>query len=174
MVHTRYRDYLLYEASLDASFMQAIQKLEGHSPNLWWPADRAWCVGTDIDAQSTFVGGSRALIDALLHSEALETFEVDSSDPVRIELPKWMIDLVDRTVEELLATGGATVQTSIGTVRFEFDPPRRRRRGSIRYEAQVDERRGSSGSSPMSNGSSEDLQRQVASRVEEGLRSLAT
>ena len=28
------------------------------SANLWWPADRAWCVVTDIDLMSTYVGGS--------------------------------------------------------------------------------------------------------------------
>jgi hypothetical protein len=173
-VHTRYRDYFLYEASLDTAFMEAIQTLEGHSPNLWWPSDRAWCVGTEVDASSTYVGGSRALIDAILQSDHLEAFEVVSTDPLRIALPTWIVRLVDRTVDELLATGGATVETSIGNVRFAFDRPRRGRRGLIRYETEHDGRRGGSGQSPLSNGSREELHRQLVFRVEEGLRSLAT
>ncbi len=173
-VHTRYRDYLLYEASLDTSFVEAIQMLEGHSPNLWWPSDRAWCVGTEIDAHSTYVGGSRAFIDAVLQSGQLETFEVDANDSLRSELPEWIVRLVDQTVDELLSRGVATVETSIGTVRFEFDRPRLGRRGSIRYGTEHDGLRGGSGQSPLSNGSGEELQRQLVFRVEEGLRSLAT
>ncbi|WP_040168484.1 hypothetical protein [Microbacterium gorillae] len=44
------------------------------SPNLLWPADRSWILVTDIDLDSTVVGGSVALIDALItdpHLEAL-------------------------------------------------------------------------------------------------------
>ena len=28
------------------------------SPSLWWPQDRAWCVASDVDLTSTFVGGT--------------------------------------------------------------------------------------------------------------------
>ncbi|MGY1855148.1 hypothetical protein [Modestobacter sp. SYSU DS0290] len=46
------------------------------SPNLWWPADRSWCVGTEIDFDSTLVAGSRALVDELLAHPVLEALEV--------------------------------------------------------------------------------------------------
>jgi hypothetical protein len=46
------------------------------SPSLWWPADRAWFVHTEIDAVSTYVGGSRALVDQLVGGQILESFEV--------------------------------------------------------------------------------------------------
>jgi hypothetical protein len=45
------------------------------SANLWWPADHAWCVATGIDSDGTYVGGSRACIDALLADPRLETME---------------------------------------------------------------------------------------------------
>ena len=32
------------------------------APNLWWPADRAWCVATEIDYAWSYVGGSAACI----------------------------------------------------------------------------------------------------------------
>jgi hypothetical protein len=45
-------------------------------PSLWWPEDRAWCVGTDIDLMTTYVGGTSELIDALLADDQLESFAV--------------------------------------------------------------------------------------------------
>jgi hypothetical protein len=35
-------------------------------PNLWWPEDRAWCVASEIDLDETLVGGTQALIEAIL------------------------------------------------------------------------------------------------------------
>ncbi|WP_432564471.1 hypothetical protein [Kineococcus sp. SYSU DK003] len=46
------------------------------SPSLWWPADRVWCVATDVDLMSTYVGGSRACIDAVLAAPGVEAWEV--------------------------------------------------------------------------------------------------
>jgi hypothetical protein len=48
------------------------------SANLWWPADRAWCVATEIDLAWTYVGGSRACIDDLLADPRLETVETSA------------------------------------------------------------------------------------------------
>jgi hypothetical protein len=45
-------------------------------PSLWWPSDRAWCVGTDIDLMTTYVGGSRACVGALLDDQKLEALAV--------------------------------------------------------------------------------------------------
>ncbi|WP_432522836.1 hypothetical protein [Kineococcus sp. SYSU DK006] len=52
------------------------------SPSLWWPADRAWCVATDVDLMSTYVGGSRACIDAVLAAPGLEAWEVPDGQGV--------------------------------------------------------------------------------------------
>jgi hypothetical protein len=49
----------------------------GQAPNLIWPQDRAWFVATEFDFDSTLVGGSRELIDAILSSSELEAWEVD-------------------------------------------------------------------------------------------------
>jgi hypothetical protein len=49
----------------------------GLTPNLLWPADRSWCVATEIDFDSTLVGGSRALVDAVIADLALDAVEVD-------------------------------------------------------------------------------------------------
>jgi hypothetical protein len=36
------------------------------SANMWWPADHAWCVATEIDFAWTYVGASRDCIDRIL------------------------------------------------------------------------------------------------------------
>jgi hypothetical protein len=51
-----------------------------HPPNLIWPADHSWFVQSEIDLDSTLVGGSRALVDDLLTSPELETWEVERGD----------------------------------------------------------------------------------------------
>ena len=51
----------------------------GPTPNLLWPADHAWAVASEIDFDSTLVGGSRALIDALLAAPDLEVGEVNEN-----------------------------------------------------------------------------------------------
>ncbi|GGJ89338.1 hypothetical protein GCM10010123_18750 [Pilimelia anulata] len=51
-------------------------------PTLWWPADRAWCVSTDVDLVSTYVGGSRACIEAVLAAPGLEAVPAAPGDVV--------------------------------------------------------------------------------------------
>jgi hypothetical protein len=45
-------------------------------PSLWWPDDRAWCVATEIDFMTTYVGGSATAMAALLSLPGLEIAEV--------------------------------------------------------------------------------------------------
>jgi hypothetical protein len=52
--------------------------------NLWWPADRAWFVVSEIDYDSTIVVGSRACIDAVLRAPNIEAFEVGPGDTLAI------------------------------------------------------------------------------------------
>lgn len=58
-------------ASLEPSYQSA---------NLWWPADRAWCVATEIDFNTTYIAGTQGLVDALLACEALEVHQVEPTD----------------------------------------------------------------------------------------------
>lgn len=52
------------------------------SPQLLWPEDRSWCVATEIDYDSTLVGGSTALVARILADPRLEAFAVDPADGV--------------------------------------------------------------------------------------------
>ncbi len=50
-------------------------------PSLWWPSDHAWCVATEIDFNTTYVGGSRSSIDKLLASD-VEVYAVEPTDGI--------------------------------------------------------------------------------------------
>ena len=50
------------------------------SPNLFWPEDRAWCVASEIDFDSTIVGGSRELIEDVLSDANLEAWPIQPAD----------------------------------------------------------------------------------------------
>lgn len=52
------------------------------SPTLWWPEDRRWCVASEIDFHSTYIGGSQGLIDSLLSHEDVEGISAVVSDRV--------------------------------------------------------------------------------------------
>jgi hypothetical protein len=47
------------------------------SPSLWWPADRAWCVATDVDQNTTYIGAGRDCVEALVATPALEVWAVE-------------------------------------------------------------------------------------------------
>jgi len=48
------------------------------------PDDRAWFVSTDIDLASTYVGGSRVCIDAILSAEEVEALPASIDDPLGV------------------------------------------------------------------------------------------
>ena len=50
------------------------------SPNLLWPADRAWFLATEIDFDSTLVAGDTDFIADVLACPALESWQVHPHD----------------------------------------------------------------------------------------------
>lgn len=81
-----HREYLLFAGPLDAALELGHHPTDDwfipQSPNLFWPADRAWCVATEIDLPYTYVGGSSALIDAVLADQRLESWPARLTDSV--------------------------------------------------------------------------------------------
>ncbi|MBF4609590.1 hypothetical protein [Curtobacterium sp. VKM Ac-1393] len=61
-----------------------------HTPQMLWPEDRAWVLASEIDWDSTIVGGSRALVDAVLDDDRFEAFPVDEDSDLT-----WSGDLVN-------------------------------------------------------------------------------
>jgi hypothetical protein len=52
---------------------------------LWWPDDHAWCVATDVDLMSTYVGGSADCIDRLVFDDELEAMVVPGDQSVQFD-----------------------------------------------------------------------------------------
>jgi hypothetical protein len=74
------RDYILLEGRLQGweHFLA-----EGwDSPNLVWPDDRAWCVASEIDLDSTYLGGPAELIESLLTDDRFEALRASPDDPI--------------------------------------------------------------------------------------------
>jgi hypothetical protein len=76
------RTYLLLGGSLYAACELSVPGVSFQSPNLFWPDDHAWCVATEIDLDSTYLGGSPALVRDLLADERLEACPVSEDDLV--------------------------------------------------------------------------------------------
>jgi hypothetical protein len=78
------RDYLLFRGPLPAAqqigWRLSADWFEPQSPNMFWPADRAWCVASEIDFDSTLVGGTPELVDAIRQSPAFDSWPVHSDD----------------------------------------------------------------------------------------------
>ena len=52
------------------------------SPSLWWPEDRAWCVATDVDLETSYLGASKAGVDALMDKAGVEVMRVAAHQSV--------------------------------------------------------------------------------------------
>lgn len=76
------RNYLLHGAAVTGA-AHSFDRFTDRQANLWWPADRAWFVSSEIDFDSTVVAGSRALVDAVLASD-LEALEVTADTDLSI------------------------------------------------------------------------------------------
>ena len=79
-VHLPGRAYLLMSGPLTA--VSDLARYDGpdtwvsQTPALIWPADESWCLASEIDLDSTLVGGPRPAIDQLVSSPSLEAMLV--------------------------------------------------------------------------------------------------
>jgi hypothetical protein len=118
------REYLLYRGPAEDVTATAALDGDGQCASLWWPADRAWCVASDVDLAWTYIGGPRGLIDAILADERIEAFPASAGDPVsRVE--GWVAAWVDELADGLLARGEASLTTCRGSVEARLRRPRR-------------------------------------------------
>lgn len=82
------RDYLLFRGPLQAAMNIGHQVTddwrEPQSPSLLWPADRSWLLATEVDFDSTLIGGSTDLVAELLQATRLEAWPVGVEDDLTI------------------------------------------------------------------------------------------
>lgn len=78
------RHYHLFEGSL-AELTHSFCAGSHQSANIVWSADHEWCLVSDVDMMSSYLGGSQQVIDALLGHPALETCQVSPSDTITFD-----------------------------------------------------------------------------------------
>lgn len=80
------RRYILLTGPI-ASVTQSLARLpfRWQSPSMWWPEDRSWCVSTEIDLNSTYVGSSVRCAEALSRTGILEVFPSAADDDATIQ-----------------------------------------------------------------------------------------
>jgi pimeloyl-ACP methyl ester carboxylesterase len=76
------REHLLVRGPVELAAANMAAEPSEQSANLWWPADRAWCVATDVDLMSTYVGGSAACLAELAAIPELEVLPATPDEPV--------------------------------------------------------------------------------------------
>jgi hypothetical protein len=69
------RRFWLVRGPVELAAANLLPEPASQSANVWWPADRAWFVATDIDLVTTYVGGSAACVADLLAAPGLEAAE---------------------------------------------------------------------------------------------------
>jgi hypothetical protein len=77
------RGHVLFRGSIselaDPEWPSAVPWADGEwtrSPSVIWPEDRSWFLATDVDADSTLVGGSTELIQALCADDRIEAHTI--------------------------------------------------------------------------------------------------
>ena len=80
-----HRDYYLYNGPVDGAtrigHWVTADWFDPQSPSIFWPTDHAWCVATEIDFDSTLVGGTGDLLSAITGSASLEAIPIDPDAP---------------------------------------------------------------------------------------------
>lgn len=54
-------------------------------PSIWWPEDRAWCVGADTDLMSTYLGATAAAVESVARDVELEALAIPAGQDVTWE-----------------------------------------------------------------------------------------
>lgn len=126
------RTYLLYTGPIAAAW--AFVDSHDQTPTLWWPADRAWCVASEIDLPWTYVGGPATLITRLVAEPRVEAQLVSAGDSHYRRVQGWLAQAIEQTADELLDSGEATLRTWRGTLRTHLQRPQRQCDGFLRTE----------------------------------------
>lgn len=84
VVDLPYRRYFLATAPITA-VLKAFESIYAPGPSIWWPEDHAWCVATEIDSRSTYVGGSARCVDEILNDGVLEALPARIDDGVGLK-----------------------------------------------------------------------------------------
>jgi hypothetical protein len=71
------REYHLLTGPVEALAEGLAEPFGDQSPNLWWPDDRAWCLATEIDLNTTYIGCDEACRDQIIALPEVEALPID-------------------------------------------------------------------------------------------------
>ena len=90
-------EFWLIRGPIELATANMAEEPSDQSAGIWWPADRAWFVVTDVDLVTTYVGGGTACIADLLADTDLEaaavlvtqgvTWDADTINPLPMDAP---------------------------------------------------------------------------------------
>jgi hypothetical protein len=155
------REYLLYPGPVEAVTGVASFAGLGQTPNLWWPADRAWCVATEIDLPWTYLAGPAGLIDSILHDRRVEALPASPTDPLT-HVEAWVAAWVNQATAALLSDGETVISTSRGTVHAWLTNPARFRHGMLRTQTLGDNGVDGTSATRLSHCGREDLRDEIS------------
>lgn len=72
------RSYHLLAGPIESASESMTEHSE-QSASIWWPDDRAWCVATEIDFDTTYIGCDEMCSDEILRIPDVEAFVVDAA-----------------------------------------------------------------------------------------------
>lgn len=91
-LHLPDRDYLVLVGPLSSAlrigWWFGRRSFRPQSPNLFWPSDRTWFVASEIDFDSTLVGGSAELAEAIIRHPMLDAWAMQSQDLLAADADK--------------------------------------------------------------------------------------
>lgn len=80
--HLPNRNYHLLHGPIEALEKSMFDGPMWQSPNLCWPDDHAWCLASEVDLYSTYVGCDEACRDAILEQTSIEALPIDGSSGI--------------------------------------------------------------------------------------------
>lgn len=70
--------YLLLRGELPA--VESLVRACGRAPSYWWPDDRTWVVGADLDTFSTYVAASAEAVEQIVRDRRIEAYPATPDD----------------------------------------------------------------------------------------------
>jgi hypothetical protein len=81
--HLPFRDYYLLTGPIEWATLDVLDGWQ-QSANLWWPDDHAWCVATEIDFNTSYVGCGEACRDEILTLTDVEAKTIEPSSGITL------------------------------------------------------------------------------------------
>ena len=83
-IETGQREWDLFRAPLDLMELPFYEGVN-QTANMVWSDDRSWCLASEIDLNTTYIGGPAPLIEGLLAADDLEVWPAQLDDDVTID-----------------------------------------------------------------------------------------